>query len=87
MFKDFKLAKSDLFYYTFIEPIGNDGTGKPRDVLAFKSDCDTFKNTKYQVKVDWARVIDRNILNKVDTVFDIMNWGNPTTALQGQLSW
>ncbi len=86
MFKDFKLAKGDLFYYTFIEPIGADSTGKPRDVLGFTSTYDTFGSSKYQVKVDWDRVIERNILNKVDTVFEIMNWGDSKIALQGQLS-
>ena len=86
MFKDFKLAKGDLFYYTFIEPIGADSTGKPRDVLGFTSTHDTFRSTKYQIKVDWDRVIERNILNKVDTVFEIMKWGDSRAALQGQLS-
>ena len=86
MFKDFKLAKGDLFYYTFIEPIGNDSVGKPRDVLGFTTAYDTFSSKKYQVKVDWDRVIDRNILNKVETVFEIMNWGDSKAVLQGQLS-
>lgn len=86
MFKDFRLAKGDLFYFTFIEPIGTDTGGKPRDVLAFTMENNTFSSKKYQIKVDWDRVIERNILNKVDTVFEIMNWGDHNVALQGQLS-
>lgn len=86
MFNDFKLHKGDLFYYTFIEPIGTDADGKARDVLAFKADYDTFQSKRYNIKVDWQRVIERNIINKVDTVFEIMNWGDTHTALQGQLA-
>ena len=42
---------------------------KPKDVLAFdENNQDHIKN------INWSLMIDRSIMSKVKTVFDIMNW-------------
>ena len=44
---------------------------KPRDVIAFDEDNQEHVHIGY---VDWKRIIERNILRKLETIFEAMNW-------------
>lgn len=63
--KDFKVNEGELFYYTFIEKIG-----QGEDVIGFKRNGTLPKD----IKIDWNGVIRRNITMKADTIFEIMKW-------------
>ena len=85
LFPEFKVSRGDLFYYIFINPIGNDKLGKPRNVLAIN---DTLKmnGKEHLVQPDWDEIIRRNIISKADTIFSAMKWGSIEGILKGQTS-
>ena len=43
--------------------------GKPKDVMAFDR-----QNKKHITNLDWDRIIDRNIMMKLDSIFEAMKW-------------
>ena len=47
--------------------------GKVKDILAF--DDDTIASIDRD-KIDWNRIIERNILNKIGVIFEAMGWNN-----------
>jgi len=63
--KDFKLNNGELFYYIFTK-----SQKFNMDVMAF-SQAEQIITTD---DIDWAKVIERNIMNKVNKIFTILNW-------------
>ena len=78
--KDFVVKGGDKFFYVYIEaPLDSNGKrqkdaqGTYIDVVAFKdNNCgiiDLFKD-----KIDWDKVIDRNIDSKAQKIFEALKW-------------
>lgn len=63
--KDFKLNSGELFYYIFIK-----SNRFNVDVLAFTQSESIINKDD----IDWNKVIERNIMNKVNKIFTILNW-------------
>lgn len=60
--KTFKVNKGEIFYYVYM--INN-------DVLAFTSDNKRFIDKN---RIDWKKMIGRNIVYKTEKIFDAMKW-------------
>jgi len=64
----FEKNVGDPYYYIFMK--GTDESGKGL-VLAFDEKNDKHINRD---KIDWEQMINRNILMKLDSIFEAMNW-------------
>ena len=64
----FKAKLGEPFYYIYIIPKEFDTNGKEINVMAFKDDISYIKD------VDWNEMARRNILMKIQTIFDAMGW-------------
>lgn len=80
-FPQLEIGKGELFHYVFVKSLGKDENGKPIDVLAI-SDKVNFNDLKNYI--DWDRVVERNIVKKVDEIFEVLNWNNIRNCLSGQ---
>lgn len=79
-----KVARGELFYYLFIKPLGQDGKGKARNVIAFMPDMKF--GTKHSIEVDWNEVVRRSIISKAEAIFEVMKWGSASFLLSNQTS-
>jgi len=78
--KTFFIKGADKFFYTYIDrpkdaanKFVKDANGKYVDVIAFKdNDCSVI--ALFKDKIDWVKMIDRNIDKKVDRIFDALKW-------------
>jgi len=66
--KDFNIKLGDSFYYIYMRE--RDKNGKDV-VLAFTEDINDHINRD---KIDWERGIERNIVMKLDTIFEALKW-------------
>jgi DNA polymerase elongation subunit (family B) len=66
-----KLA-GDLFYWIYVESSEKDETKKTKqnkNVLAFD-----LEQNNHVKNIDWDKMIERNIYNKVETIFEALKW-------------
>jgi DNA polymerase elongation subunit (family B) len=61
--KNFKLNLGELYYYIFVK--------SNYEVLAFTKENKDFINKN---DIDYSRVIERNIFNKVEKIYEALNW-------------
>jgi DNA polymerase elongation subunit (family B) len=66
LLKTFNLEKGELFYYIYIKSSNPDN-----NVLAF---TDKTKNIIHKDIVDYDKMIERNIINKSEAIFEAMRW-------------
>lgn len=71
--KDFTVKPGERFYYVYIEKQGKDNNGKWIDVVAFKDNQDKIAK-QFHDKVDWDKIIERNIDKKVEKIFEALKW-------------
>lgn len=64
--KTFTVEKGSRFYYIFI-----DNSSSERDVLAFTEDANNFLKNE---RIDWTKIIDRNIDSKTNTILKANGW-------------
>jgi DNA polymerase elongation subunit (family B) len=64
----FKSKLGEHFYYIYIIPKEFDENGKEINVMAFKDNID------YIEDIDWNEMVRRNILTKIQTIYDVMDW-------------
>jgi DNA polymerase, archaea type len=81
IFKKFNVGRGELFYYIFVKSKGLNKSGKELDVIAIKENINLYK---YGLELDWDRIIDRAIFNKVQVIFDAMKWKDIKLTLSGQ---
>jgi len=68
---NFKVERGELFYYIFVKNYGFDKDNKEINVLAFTSKDKDFIDKN---RIDYDEMIRRNIDNKVEDIFEAMNW-------------
>lgn len=66
----FKVNNGERFYYIFI-----DNPSSERDVLAFNEEN---KDMLKQYKIDWRKMIERNIETKTDNILKALGWEQKT---------
>lgn len=65
----FDVTIGEPYYYIYVIPEKRDSDGKDVDVLAFNKE-----NKDFVKNINWYEVIRRNIIMKVDTIYDAMGW-------------
>jgi DNA polymerase elongation subunit (family B) len=68
--KSFKLSNGEPYYYIFTKSMGFDDSNREINVVAFTQD-DSWVNKEH---INYDEVIRRNIVSKVDNVYDAMKW-------------
>jgi DNA polymerase elongation subunit (family B) len=90
--KKFSVKTGDNFFYVYVDKVRDtagkaikDINNKHIDVIAFKDDdCNLF--TLFKDKIDWDRVIDRNIGSKAEKIFEVLKWKTAVTKPLGLLA-
>ena len=81
--KKLDVPVGELLWWAYVQPIMQSAKGTDVDVLAFtKEDKDVVR----QHKVDWNRMIERNINTKAENIFKAQNWSVEQLQNEGQLS-
>ena len=80
-----KINRGELFYYLFVESLGKDAEDKNIDVIAITPDFN-FNGKKHLININWNEMIRRSIVSKVETIFEVMQWGNYNLLISGQTS-
>jgi DNA polymerase elongation subunit (family B) len=80
----FKKYSGDVFFWLYVKPFGTETRmamrthkgvraqeeiKKEKDVIAFDLD-----NKQHVPEIDWDKMIERNILNKVENIFEALQW-------------
>jgi DNA polymerase elongation subunit (family B) len=81
--KKLDVPVGELLWWAYVEPILQSDEGKDVDVLAFTKDD---KDVVRQHKVDWSRMIARNIDSKAENIFKAQGWSVEQLQNEGQLS-
>jgi DNA polymerase I len=70
-FKKLKAPVGEVIWWAYVVPKHQDVNGKDVDVLAFTmNDKEVIKNHS----IDWDRMVERNIMSKVNTIFEANGW-------------
>ena len=81
--KKLEVPVGELLWWAYVKPIMQSSKGTDVDVLAFtKEDKDVVR----QHKVDWNRMIERNINTKAENIFKAQGWSVEQLQNEGQLS-
>lgn len=78
LYQDLKLNKGELFHYVFVKNLGRDEKGRDINVIAVN---ETMTLNIIRNYVDWDEVIRRNIREKVEGIFEALNWGSMNNQL------
>lgn len=80
--KKLEVPVGEVLWWNYVIPKQQDADGKDMNVFAFSRDDKTVISRH---KLDWEKIIDRNILSKATTIFEANGWSTFDLDNTGQL--